>query len=76
MTVFVCLGFVEHIALGWVLEPVHTDDAEVSDTYYRSPDCKDHETAVRNLEFLAVTGLSGLDRTDKNEEFAGIAFQF
>ena len=75
MTVFVCLGFVEYIALGWVLEPVQTD-AEVSDTYYKSPSCNDHQTAVRNLEFLTVTGLSGLERTDKNEEFAGIPFKF
>ena len=75
MTVFVCLGFVEYIALGWVLEPVQTD-AEVSDTYYKSPSCNDHPTAVRNLECLTVTGLSGLERTDKNEEFAGIPFKF
>ena len=75
--VFVCLGFIEYVGIGWMMETINDQgkDNELVQ-YYRSPICNQPRDAIGNLQFLTVTGLSGLQRTDKNEEFAGIPFSF
>ena len=67
---FISLGFREYVCLGWKLEVVPLADSQ---TYFKSS--IDFEwTALSNLQFMINTRLSGLQRTDKNEDFAGIPY--
>lgn len=75
-SVFVCLGFMEYVSIGWKMDTINDEKDGESVQYYRSPTCNQPTEAIGNLQVLTVTGLSGLQRTDKNEEFAGIPFSF
>lgn len=72
--VFVSLGFIEYVAVGWGLQRV--DSKTTSRNFYTTPKCTSHNEAKGNLFFLSCTGLSSRNITDQTEEFAGVPFKF
>ena len=72
--VFVSLGFMEYVAIGWGLERVYSKSSEKN--FFTTPKCTSYNDAKGNIFFLSCTGLSGRNITDQSEEFAGIPFKF
>ena len=69
--VFLSLGFVQYVALGWKLHQLESG----GDTFFSLvPPALDAGNAHENLEFLGVTGLSIAAATRHVEEFDGIPF--